>query len=531
MEDELHPDRIGRIGEREFEVLCERARLYCNKSAVDMMGWDFIVEFPMAPAGQHLTLDQRPTNAARVQLKSTLGRSGNRIRLSLSAIDRLAKDPRPAIIIVFRMRDDGELQSGYIVHLIGNELARVLRRLRAAEARKALDINHADISYDYQKVGKRFEPTADGLRAALLSACSGNPAAYTVEKQRQLAELGYENGQFEAEALLWIEGPQHLNNLLLGLVPLKPHKLRVFDSRFGIRLPYRGTLFDDIEEIRLTPPTLGPCEVSVRGSGLVSAARFDAEMFIGPPLPGMDGPELLVRHADFIIRLTSGGLNFETVGAIQDIRRTLDQWAELIRALALMATGGATMTISGNRRIPAFSLPVDQPITGPYLDELPVISQFLDGWQRLLTGAGLRSNADIEFDSFWEANDARIAVDMLLNPKPLARFEFQSLDAADLPDPIEGLYFNRCSFVDVALAYSVKMIFEQTDDVIWRFRSRRFEALDVRPDVADLDEYGIDQAAAHGLTLIIHPNNITMEQDPDTTESSIAPCEDSANCQ
>lgn len=510
MESELDSDRIGRIGERQFEVLCERARLYCNKSVVDVMGWDFIVEFPMPPAGQHLSLDQRPTNAARIQLKSTLGRSGNRIRLSLSAIDRLTKDPRAAIIIVFRMRDDGELQSGYIVHLIGNELARVLRRLRAAEARKAMDINHADISYDYEKTGKRFEPTPDGLRAALLSACGDSPATYTIEKQRQLAELGYENGQFEAEALLWIEGPQHLSNMLLGLVPLQPRELRVFDNRFGIRLPYRGTLFDDIDEIRLTPPTLGPCEISVRGQGFGSAARFEAEMFIGPPLVGLNEPELLIRHADFIIRLTSGGLNFETVAAIQGVGRSLDQWADLIRALALMATGRATLTISGNARIPKFSLPVDQPITGPYLDELRIISEFLDGWQRLLAIAGQHSTATIEFDAFWEANEARMAVDILLNPKPLARFEFQSLGAADLPDPIEGLYFNRCSFADVALTYSAKVSFEQTDDEIWRFRSSRFEALDVRPDVADLDEYGVDQAAAHQLTLVIDPSNITM---------------------
>ena len=51
MEGVLDPDRIGRIGERQFEVLCERAGLYCNKSVVDVMGWDFVVEFPMTPPG------------------------------------------------------------------------------------------------------------------------------------------------------------------------------------------------------------------------------------------------------------------------------------------------------------------------------------------------------------------------------------------------------------------------------------------------------------------------------------------------
>ncbi len=510
MESELDPDRIGRIGERQFEVLCERAGLYCNKSAVDVMGWDFIVEFPMVPAGQALPLDQRPTNAARVQLKSTLGRAGNRIRLSLSAIDRLAKDPRAALIVVFRLRADGELQSAYLVHLIGNELARVLRRLRLAEARKAHDINHTDISYDYEKVGVRFEPTPTGLLAALSASCGQNPGAYTIEKQRQLAELGYENGQFEAEALIQIEGPEHFSNLLLGLAPLKPHRLRVFDSRFGIRLPYQGTLFDDLEELRLTPPTLGNCEISIRGCGFGQAARFDGEMFIGPLMAEPHGPELLVRTPNFIVRLTPPALKFETVGLIDDMEHTLEEWAELLRALTLMATGRATLTIAGNDRIPSITFPVDQPITGPCLEELPLISEFVDGWLRLLTNAGLRSTARFKFDAFWESNEARMAVDILLKPKSEAHFEFQTLNIEESSSPPEGLYFNSTSFADTSITFSAKVFFEQTDDPEWRYRSTGFEALDVRPKVDDLEEYGMDQATAYDLKLIIDPRNITL---------------------
>lgn len=519
METELDPDRIGRIGERQFEALCERAGLYCNKSAVDIMGWDFIVEFPMTPAGQAIPLDQRPTNAARVQLKSTLGRAGNRIRLSLSAIDRLAKDPRPALIVVFRLRADGELQSAYLVHLIGSELARVLRRLRVAEARKAHDINHTDISYDYEKVGVRFEPTHNGLLAALSAACGQNPGAYTIEKQRQLAELGYENGQFEAEALIQIEGPEHFNNLLLGLEPLKPHRLRVFDSRFGIRLPYQGTLFDDLEELRLTPPTLGSCEISVRGPGFGQAARFDGETFIGPPMTEPHGAELLVRAPDFIIRLTPPALKFESVGSIDDMEHTLEEWAELLRALTLMATGGATLTIAGNNRIPSITFPVDQPVTGPYLEELPLISEFVDGWLRLLTNAGLRSTARFKFDAFWEANEARMAVDILLKPKSEARFEFQTLEVEESSSPPEGLYFNSTSFADTTITFSAKVFFEKTDDPDWRYRSTGFEALDVRPKVDDLEEYGMDQATAADLKLIIDPRNITFVSRRDTPEA------------
>ncbi len=510
MQSELDSDRIGRIGERQFEALCERAGLYCNKSVVDVMGWDFIVEFPMAPTGQAMPLDQRPTNAARVQLKSTLGRTGNRIRLSLSAIDRLAKDPRPALIVVFRLRSDGELQSGYLVHLIGAELARVLRRLRMAEARKAHDINHSDISYDYEKTGARFEPTPDGLLAALSAACGQNPGAYTIEKQRQLAELGYENGQFEAEALIQIEGPEHFSNLLLGLAPLKPQGLRVFDSRFGIRLPYQGTLFDDIEELRLTPPILGSCDISIRGLSFAQAARFDGEMFFGPPTAEPLGAELLIRTSDFIIRLAPPALKFESVDSIDDREHTLDEWAELLRALTLMATGRATLTIAGNDRIPSITFPVDQPITGPYIEEIPLISAFLDGWLRLLTNAGLRSTAKFKFDAFWEANEAHMAVDILLNPRSQAHFEFQTLEIEEPSAPPEGLYFNSTSFAGTSLTYSAKVFLEKTDDPEWRYRSTDFEALDVRPKVEDLEEYGMDQAIAYDLKLLIDPRKITL---------------------
>lgn len=520
MENEFDPDRIGRIGERQFEVFCERAGLYCNKSVVDVMGWDFIVEFPMSSADKTLSLDQRLTNAARVQLKSTLGRAGNRIRLSLSAIDRLAKDPRPALIVVFRLRSDGELQSGYLVHLIGNELARVLKRLRQAEASRAFDINHTDISYNYEKVGVRFEPTATGLLKAVSAACGRNSGAYTIEKQRQLAELGYENGQIEAEALIQIEGPEHFSSLLLGLAPLKPHRFRIFDSRFGIRLPYQGTLFDDIEELRLSPPTLGRCEISIRGAGFGQAARFEGEMFIGPPMAEPHGVELLIRTPDFIIRLTRTALKFESVGSIDDMEHSLEEWAELLRALTLMARGRATLTIARNDRIPPIAFQVDQPVTGPYLEELPLISQFLDGWLKLLTNAGLRSTARFKFDAFWEANEARMAVDILLNTQPQARFEFQTLEIEEPSSPLEGLYFNSSSFADTSITFSAKVFLEQSDDPEWQYRSTRFEALDVRPRVDELEEYGMEQATARDLKLLIDPRNITLAPLRDTSEET-----------
>jgi hypothetical protein len=101
MSQKLTPDELGDVGESKFKLLCGQAKLVCNKSSRDVTGWDFIVEFPMVEPGSTVALDQRPTTACHVQLKSTAGESGRRVALRLSAIERLAKDARPALIVVF----------------------------------------------------------------------------------------------------------------------------------------------------------------------------------------------------------------------------------------------------------------------------------------------------------------------------------------------------------------------------------------------------------------------------------------------
>jgi hypothetical protein len=512
MKGDLESERIGLIGEQQFQLLCAQAGLICNKSTVDVMGWDYIVEFPAEYFRDGASLDQRQAKAVRVQLKSTLGRTSSRVRLSLSSVDRLAKDAHPSVIVVFRITQEGQLQSGYLVHLIGDELGKVLKRLRLAESQEAYDINNTNISYNYEKVGTRFEPTPKGMCESLTAVCRENTAAYTLEKQRQLAELGYERGRFEAEAIADIEGPQHLSNVLLGLTPIKPKQLRVFDTRFGIRLPYQGTLFDDLGELVLTPPSLGACVVSVRGAGFGRAARFDAEMFIGPPIHCIDGPELLVRHVDFMVRITRGGARFETERGLDDVQRTLEQHAEIARALSLIAGGQAEFTISGNSRIPSISLPLNDLLSGPYVDQLPAISKFLDGWQLLLSKAGVGSDSPFNFDEIWTADEAQVAVEMLVNPRPVMRLEFQKFDDNDGAQSLEALLFRTCSLAGSSLTYSAKITFEQTDDPVWRYRSAHFEAIDIRPMVDDLDEYGFDQGEAGGITLLLDPRSLKLDR-------------------
>src|SRR5690606_15774368 len=102
-------------------------------------------------------------------LKSTARRG--RVSLTLSAIERLAKDPRPAVVIVFRLGPNGDPIRGHAIHLLNDQLALVLRRLREAQQKDMRRINRASVSFDYQASGRVFELTAAGLRSALVEVC------------------------------------------------------------------------------------------------------------------------------------------------------------------------------------------------------------------------------------------------------------------------------------------------------------------------------------------------------------------------
>lgn len=522
MTERLPPDELGVVGENMFRTLCGQARLVCNKSDRDVTGWDFIVEFPMAAPAAAVSLDQRAADACHVQLKSTAGESGSRVSAKLSAVERLAKDPRPALIVAFRLRADGQPLVGYVIHLIGGELARVLRRLRAAEAKRAFDINRATISFDYLKAGTRFELSPHGLKAALQAAVGDDPAGYIQEKQRQLGELGYENGGIEGEALIWIDGPEHFNDLMLGLAPIQPKRLKLFDRRFGIRIPYRGALLDSIEEFRVELPHLGQCQIIVRGGAFKPAAVFNAEMFVPPPMA--NGPWLLIRHPDFTITFREEGLNFQTSGIFGDGLKTLDAWATLVRALSYLADGTARLSIEWNVGSgTSLTLPVDQRLDGPYLDQIPAITKLLDGWQRLLELAGVKSVERFAFDAIWDASSAGMAVDMLLNPAPIAFFEFDNLEGAVEAQSVEAIYFNSCGFAEASISYCVQVTLQTDGEAGGRYRSINFKPLDVRPAVSDLEEYGMEQAHSHGLTVVIHPENVTMVDTNDRRDAIAAP--------
>lgn len=516
MPEKLTSDELGDLAENLFGKLCAQGKLICNKAGRDRAGWDFRVDFPLTvTAGE--ALDHREPRTCLIQLKATAGETGS-VRARLSSMERLAKDKGPAAIVVFRMRPDGTELMGYIVHLLGKDLAKVLRRLRIAERDGRTDVNHLWISFDYRKA-RRFKIDADGLRAALMELCPADVDDYVAEKRHQLETLGYDDGPgIETEALIYIEDQDHFTRLVSGLAPLKPLRLRSYDRRFGIRVPYKGSLLEELDEFPIDLPRMGPCRVVIRAGALLPPASFECEAQI--PFPVAGGPWLVVRHPALTLLFREDGFTMESVGTFNSEGHDLPTWVQLLRGLTYLSQGDATVEFEfQGTRLPGVQ--TADGLKGPYLDQLPTLLSFVERFQRAIDLAGLPMPSAFALDDIWSAGEMQMSLDMCFNPGSAARFEFD--DLGELLSGVEqpALFFNSVTFAERAFTFAVKVQLERRDNG-QSFVSTRFNLLDLRPAVADLDDYGALMGERHQLSILIDPGNIILvDADPDQTKGQI----------
>jgi hypothetical protein len=457
------------------------------------------------------SLDQRQPASCHVQLKATHGATG-RVGLRLSSAERLAKDPRPALLIVFRMDRKGALRGGYIIHLIDRALAKVLKRLRQSEANGRCDVNHMTISFEYARFGERFEATAEGLRNALFEACGDDPASYIAEKQRQLRDLGYEGGRFEIDAVLMEEEPGQLVDVFLGLRAVRPSQLTTYDSRFGIRLPVEALGQDDDIELTFEPAAVDTCVVQVRGPGSGPPAIFPTELVVPPPaLARSEHLKVLMRHPDLHLTLAPGQLNIASARAMEGVERSLGAWLTLLRALNYLASGEARVAFTQWARLDApMEFEVRAALDGPYLDELPQYLRLVDNIRRLLESAGLADDIKMTFEQLDEASyPVSLAADLLFTARPTASFAFES-DADE--DRLDLRYANHLMIAEVQLAYTAKFTFERLHPGQPTFRTTAISALDIRPlSAPEMGGYVSAQSDRHGLHTVFRHEEVVME--------------------
>lgn len=505
MTEDLDSDELGTVAEAEFVRLCSLAKLACNPSSRDLRGWDFVVEFPFQKKDDE-SLDQRGKGTTcHVQVKGTASDKGNRVKLRLSAAEHLAKDPKPALVVVLLMAKDGALQGGYLIHLLGENLSKVLKRLRQAQADDKVDVNHQEITFDYRSLGVRFAATPEGLRTALANACGSDLGAYVVEKQRQLQDLGYEAGRFHMDTTFSV-APNELVDVFLGLKPVTVSSLKTYDARFGVRLPVDQFGPSDGAELRFQPHAFDTCQVIVRGPSLSPPAVFRGEALGPPPVVSLheDQLKLLIRTDAFTLTITARDLKFDAHLDLETERRSADDWSQLFRAFSHLSTGkGIISVVAGKFPGEPFDVTISTAVSGDVVDNAPLLLRTLERAEALTALAG----ADRPALTFAEIVDAvpdiEAASRLLLDKPPSWAFNIPMSLPAQSPPELDILLVNRLSWGDQTLAYAATAKIRRRDDSdIWEIDS--VGPRDIRPVPEDgFSEYVQARSAEYDMPNII----------------------------
>ncbi|OWQ98969.1 hypothetical protein CDQ92_01980 [Sphingopyxis bauzanensis] len=127
--------------------------------------------------------------------------------------------------------------------------------------------------------------------------------------------------------------------------------------------------------------------------------------------------------------------------------------------------------------------------------------------------AGVEPAESFRFDAIWESELAAIAGDVLLNKAPVARFEIDAFEGAELDaaegEAIEALYYNWADLAGDTICFAVAIRMEPVEGAV-RYRSTAFKPLDVSADVPDLDAYAHKLAEAGGYRLLIDPDTMRI---------------------
>lgn len=508
MPNMLSAEWIGEAGEAEFKRLCTQAQIVCNKSTQDVNGWDYIIEFP-SEGDDCLPIDRRQAWTSYVQVKATAAVANDKISVKLSALERLAKRSNPSFLVVIQMNSSGECTTGYLIHILDDVLAKILRRLREAQF-NSKDPNTIKLSFAYKKVGTRFDLNAQEIKASIFSRIGSNASSYTYAKQRQLDELGYETGGIEAAVKFQLDGPEHLSNIALGLAPIKAIEVQGYDTRFNISLPCELPFLSQLEEFTITPHTFAECNLTFRGASLSTAPNYTVQLQTSPIFNRMkDFSAFLVQHRDFSIKFDKNEVRFNLTSSLEEMTRNLEDWSKITRSLANLTTSDGHLVLSGFKDCSPLTLPVGQTLNGPYVDQLPNMASFFENWKNALSVAGVSSSVEFSLEDLFTAADAQLTVSLLFNCfDQTAYFEYKNDVTFSNKASVEAIYANRARLADVEICYCVKVLLERNDNSEWNYKSIKTDAIDISPYVTDLKAYAEQHAETLGINCILDASRV-----------------------
>ena len=359
----LPANELGAKGESRFSEICADAQLICNKSDRDLAGWDFIVDFPFKDT-ESVALDSRQGPiSCHVQVK-TLFQTSNRFQMRLSSAERLAKEKKPSFVYILRVNESLEFVDSFLIHLLDEPLAVILKRLRKERASNGVvKINNKKITLPVNKHSAFLKPAGKDLRMALESACGSDMDAYIAKKSRQLQNLGFDGKRHKLNATLHLGSDEEVVDAFLGIkkdIPVS--NFQAFETRFGIEVPDNNLHGSGV--LNIVPHPADSCSILFQRSALETPIIFKGEMF-SPPSLGLplEKIKVLIKSDFFSIELKRSNLRVSsTDGSSQNYAP--HEWLKYWNAAHMLAEGKGAIKIVPNSTKQILNFPISQSIQG-----------------------------------------------------------------------------------------------------------------------------------------------------------------------
>jgi len=363
---QLSSDELGTKGEAKFKDLCsDLPGLVVNPAAQDRAGWDFVVQFA-APLEPHKTADNREgLRTCYVQVKSTWRdtRSG-KVRLRLSAAEKLAKQTDPSFIVAFSFdRNDLREFDIHVIELRGPNLASVLKSLRVNDKRRRRAANHVEVAFPLKSIERLRQSTGEAIKERLAGSIGTSASAYASAKARELRVLGYDSKPLRGEITFQNIAPLELLDVFLGHRACSAKISNVTETRFGVSIP-RRELETNSAEITLKPREVLACSIVVKSESFNKPLRFTGEYFYAS-IPGARGIIWKAKVEAKFFRLT-----FDAGGARVDVghkhikgqRYTVQEWRDFYRLALAMTKNAFEVRIRGQGvpSLPVWDFPPDE---------------------------------------------------------------------------------------------------------------------------------------------------------------------------
>jgi hypothetical protein len=273
---------LGRMGEDAFSYLCNTTGLIANKAFVDKTGWDFLVEFPVSRNNMvPLDMQQSPIQC-KFQIKST-DTNVRKISISLSNLDRLVKDPLPAIYCLFDFNGKNEVQQIYCLHIDDNIMEKTLKELRKIGIDADAKLNKKTINIHFEEKHKLIEPTGEQLVKVINSFIGNDFAKYIDTKKEKLIKLGFGAKPYGLRfSLNSKEDVVNIVDAYLGIdCKINVSNAEGFTVRFGIEMP-DSKVSAKKAELKISPQPIKNGLLRFRESKFSPPMDFICDIYIPP---------------------------------------------------------------------------------------------------------------------------------------------------------------------------------------------------------------------------------------------------------